>query len=56
MVSIRARSPDVSSVELASAMPERAVDFAYTSAKPPSTNNSMPESGIVVSSCRRCRG
>jgi len=56
MVSIRARSLDVSSVELASPMPKRAVDFAYISAKPPSTNNSMPESGIVVSSCRRYRG
>src|SRR5438128_3686706 len=41
MVSIRARSLDVSSVELASAMPKRAVDSAYTCAKPPSTNNSV---------------
>src|SRR5206468_6083416 len=41
MVSIRARSLDVSSVELASAMPKRAVDSAYTCTKPPSTNNSV---------------
>src|SRR2546426_4385548 len=41
MVSIRARFLDVSSVELASAMPKRAVDSAYICAKPPSTNNSV---------------
>jgi len=34
MVSIRARSLDVSSVELTSAMPKRAVDSAYTCARP----------------------